>query len=212
MSRPTLPELDESLYPQVWKQQRFDSAPSFLMALLKGDIDLEPIAFTKQLLANDTYQQWINFTVFGRYIQRSFAAFYQQSEDSFNMDIPALFRTELMRHTQFLPLDQILFVAGDIPKSARTDKLFTTTLNPVTAIKAKPKSASIIHYQPVINQIRVASKQVVGFAIRHNKRTSERTRNEVLILDFNDLRLVEEQEIHRSNTAVTTLLRFYELR
>ncbi len=53
---------------------------------------------------------------------------------------------------------------------------------------------------------------MLGFPIRHNKRTSERTRNEVLILDFNDLRLVDEQSIERSNTDSSLLLRFYELR
>ena len=57
----------------------------------------------------------------------------------------------------------------------------------------------------------------MGFPIRHNKRTSERTRNEVLILDFRDLRLVNEEgietsEIKKSNIAETILLRYYELR
>ncbi|WP_261871133.1 hypothetical protein [Psychrobacter sp. JCM 18901] len=47
----------------------------------------------------------------------------------------------------------------------------------------------------IINQITITDKQVLGFAIRHNKRTSERLRNEVLILDFQDLRLVNEQAI-----------------
>lgn len=63
-----------------------------------------------------------------------------------------------------------------------------------------------------MDQIKVIGRQVLGFPIRHNKRTSERTRNEVLILDFNDLRLVDEQSIERSNTDSSLLLRFYELR
>jgi len=134
MSKPTLPELDSSLYPQVWEQQVVNDPQALLIAMLKGRITPDPQAFTKQILANDVYQDWINFTVFGRYIQRSFAAFYQQSEDSFNMDIPALFRHELMRHAQYLPLDQILFVAGNISKNARREKLLTTTLNPATAV------------------------------------------------------------------------------
>jgi len=72
----------------------------------------------------------------------------------------------------------------------------------------------------------VKGRQVLGFAIRHNKRTSERTRNEVLILDFHDLRLVNEQSVSDNkvsneevgNTAKlqkvesTVLLRCYELR
>ncbi|BFM04404.1 hypothetical protein Psyaliredsea_30510 [Psychrobacter alimentarius] len=47
----------------------------------------------------------------------------------------------------------------------------------------------------IINEIKITGKQVLGFPIRHNKRTSERLRNEVLILDFQDLRLVNERTI-----------------
>lgn len=217
MSITTLSCLDSSLYPQVWQQQSFESPQALLMALLMNRVSVEPLAFTKQLQNNENYQDWINTSVFGRYIQRSFAAIYHQSEDSFNMDIPVLFRRELMRHGQYLPLEQVLFVAGDMPKKARFDKLFTTTLNPVTAlIGAQKLKAS----QTIVNQIRVTSKQVLGFPIRHNKRTSERTRNEVLILGFDDLRLVGEQSISKcfakshesSNTESSILLRSYELR
>lgn len=226
MRRATLSELDSSLYPQVWTQQNFTDPHNLLMALLTGDLVLEPKDFTKQLLANDTYQDWINASVFGRYIQRSFEAFYRQTEDSFNMDMPALFRAELMRHAQYLPLGQILFVAGNIPKSARFDKLFTTTVNPVTAVlgaqKIKQDALKLGRENSqtlIVNQIKVVGKQVVGFPIRHNKRTSERTRNEVLVLEFHDLRLVNEQVL-RSETLTNTampndtavLLRYYELR
>lgn len=218
MNIATLPTLDSSLYPQVWEQQTFTDAHSLLMATLKGAINLDPNAFAKQLMANDIYQQWINATVFGRYIQRSFAAFYRQTEDSFNMDMPALFRTELMRYAQYVPFEQILFVAGNMPKSARTEKLFTSTINPATAILGAQKinqlalkSGRTNDKTLTINQIKVTSKQVLGFAIRHNKRTSERIRNEVLILGFNDLRLVNEQYIERSNATEATVLRYYEL-
>lgn len=67
----------------------------------------------------------------------------------------------------------------------------------------------------IINQITITGKQVLGFAIRHNKRTSERLRNEVLILDFQDLRLVNEQaieDIKKSNIDDSILLRSYEIR
>ncbi|MGP4714049.1 MULTISPECIES: hypothetical protein [unclassified Psychrobacter] len=224
MSRSTLSALDTSLYPQVWRQQTVIDPQNLLMALLTGDIEIDPKEFTKLLLKDTVYQEWINATVFGRYIQRSFTAFYRQTEDSFNMDMPALFRRELMRHAQFLPINQILFVAGDIPKSARLDKLFTTTVNPATALddaqkisQNAVKSGRLLSQEIIINKIKVAGKQVVGFPIRHNKRTSERTRNEVLILDFNDLRLVSEEvveasAIKKSNTAETILLRYYELR
>ena len=217
MSITTLPELDCSLYSQVWQQQTFESPQALLLALLTQRITIEPIDFTKQLQHNEAYQEWINTSVFGRYIQHSFAAIYHQSEDSFNMDIPVLFRRELMRHAQYLPLEQVLFVAGDMPKKARQEKLFTTTLNPVTVIVGAQKLTTP---QTIINQIRVTSKQVLGFPIRHNKRTSERIRNEVLILGFDDLRLVGEQSMNKdadndmnsSSTDRPILLRSYELR
>ncbi len=209
MSTATLPALDSSLYPQVWEEQTFDSPQKFLLALLMNKIEVEPKNFTKLLQANNTYQEWVNASIFGRYIQRSFAAIYHQSEDSFNMDVPALFLNELKRHGQYLPLEQILFVSGDMPKKARRDKLFTTTINPATVIVGAQKLNAM---QPIINQIQVKAKQVLSFPIRHNKRTSERTRNEILILGFNDLRLVNEETIKKSNTESTVLLRYYELR
>ena len=226
MNRATLSGLDNSLYPQIWEQQTFANPHSLLMALLTGGLVLDPKDFTKQLLANDTYQDWIHASVFGRYIQRSFAAFYSQTEDNFNMDMPALFRAELMRHAQYLPLGQVLFIAGNIPKSARFDKLFTSTVNPATAVlgaqKIKQdalKSGRENSHTLIVNQIKVVGKQVVGFPIRHNKRTSERTRNEVLVLEFHDLRLVNEQVLSSeklTNTAMpndtAVLLRYYELR
>ncbi|WP_261871134.1 hypothetical protein [Psychrobacter sp. JCM 18901] len=118
MSRSTLPLLDSSLYPQVWQQQTFTSPQalllSMLFATLSRDITIDASAFTKQLLADDVYQEWINTTVFGRYLHCNFTAFYQQTEDSFNTDMPALFRQELVRHAQYLPLDQVLFFLQEI--------------------------------------------------------------------------------------------------
>lgn len=218
MSIPTLESLDSSLYPQVWEQQTFSDAHSVLIAMLTGNIAPDAKAFSKQLLANDVYQQWIHFTVFGGYLQRNFIAFYRQTEDSFNTDMPALFRRELIRHSQYLPLAQTLFLAGDMPKSARSDKLLTMTVNPATAvinIQQAHKKSVINHSEAVINQITVVGSQVVGFPLRHNKRTSERTRNEVLILDFQELRLINEENViskKRSNIDETMLLRYYELR
>ncbi len=232
MSRPTLSALDSSLYPIIWEQQTFTDAHSLLMALITDSITLEAKDFANWLLANDIYQEWINATVFGRYIQRQFAAFYHQSEDSFNIDIPTLFRNELYRYGQYLPLEQMLFVAGNLPKETRQEKIFTTTLNPVTVwidaqklTQGEDKLALIdnqqsitnqaIVNQPIINQIQVTGNQVLSFPIRHNKRTSDCLRNEVLILDFHDLRLVNEIKItakKRSNIDCTILLRTYELR
>lgn len=220
MSKATLPLLDSSLYPQVWAQQTFTDPHHLLMALLTDDLILEPKDFARQLLANDVYQEWIQTTVFGRYIQHNFAAFYHQSEDSFNVDIPALFRHELMRYAQYLPLEQIFFVAGQLSNNVRQEKLLSTTANPVTAVMAAQKAYQNANRlsrsnEIIVNQIQVVGKQVLGFALRHNKRTSDCIRNEILILDFHGLRLVNEQRIEGSNTAIlndtAVLLRSYEL-
>ena len=218
MNKSNLPLLDSSLYPQIWQQQNFASPQTLLMEMLTADITLDADAFTKQLLANDIYQDWINSSVFGRYLHRNFTAFSQQTEDSFNIDMPSLFRQELMRHAQYLPLEQVLFFAGDLPKSVRQTKVLITTINPVTAIINAQKlseKATINNSTTIINQIVVKGKQVLGFPIRHNKRTSERLRNEVLILDFQELRLFNEENVSskkRSNIEESILLRSYELR
>lgn len=218
MGKLTLPLLDGRLYPQVWQQQTFTTPQALLMAMLMAEDTPDAEAFTKQLLDNEVYQDWINSTVFGRYLHRNFTAFYRQTEDSFNTDMPALFRRELMRHAQYLPLEQVLFFAGAIPKSVRQTKLLTTTVNPATAVMNAQKineKIALSHATLIISQIIVSGREVLGFPIRHNKRTSERTRNEVLILDFQELRLVNEESISskkRSNIEETILLRSYELR
>ena len=218
MSKLTLALLDSSLYPQSWQQQTFTNPPALLLAMLMTENMPDAEVFTKQLLANGVYQDWINSSVFGRYLHRNFTAFYRQTEDSFNTDMPALFRRELMRHAQYLPLEQVLFFAGDLAKNVRQTKVLITTLNPATAIiDAQKVSAKSTMNNPTmtINQIVIKGKQVLGFPIRHNKRTSERTRNEVLILDFQELRLVNEENViakKRSNIEATILLRSYELR
>lgn len=217
MSKLTLPLLDNSLYPQSWQQQTFTNPPALLLAMLMTEDMPDAEAFTKQLLDNEVYQDWINSSVFGRYLHRNFTAFYRQTEDSFNTDMPALFRRELMRHAQYLPLEQVLFFAGDLAKSVRQTKVLITTLNPVTVIiNAQQLSAKPTINNPImiINQVVIRGKQVLGFPIRHNKRTSERTRNEVLILDFQELRLVNEEKVmakKRSNIEASILLRSYEL-
>lgn len=218
MDKLTLALLDNSLYPQSWQQQIFTNPRALLLAMLMTENMPDAEAFTKQLLANGVYQDWINSSVFGRYLHRNFTAFYRQTEDSFNTDMPALFRRELMRHAQYLPLEQVLFFAGDLAKSVRQTKVLITTLNPATVIiNAQQLSAKSTMNNPtmIINQIVIKGKQVLGFPIRHNKRTSERTRNEVLILGFQELRLINEENViakKRSNIEATILLRSYELR
>lgn len=218
MSKLTLALLDSSLYPQSWQQQIFTNPRALLLAMLMTENMPDAEAFTKQLLANDVYQDWINSSVFGRYLHRNFTAFYRQTEDSFNTDMPALFRRELMRHAQCLPIEQVLLFAGDLAKSVRQTRVLITTLNPATAIiDAQKVSAKSTMNNPtmIINQIVIKGKQVLGFPIRHNKRTSERTRNEVLILGFQELRLINEENVmakKRSNIEASILLRSYELR
>ena len=218
MSKLTLALLDSSLYPQSWQQQTFTNPLALLLAMLMTENMPDAEAFTKQLLANGVYQDWINSSVFGRYLHRNFTAFYRQTEDSFNTDMPALFRRELMRHAQCLPIEQVFFFAGDLAKSVRQTRVLITTLNPATAIiDAQKVSAKSTMNNPtmIINQMVIKGKQVLGFPIRHNKRTSERTRNEVLILGFQELRLINEENViakKRSNIEATILLRSYELR
>ena len=217
MNKSMLALLDSSLYPQIWQQQTFNNPQALLLAMLTVDITVDGDAFTKQLLKNDAYQEWINSSVFGRYLQRNFTAFSQQTEDSFNADMPLLFSQELMRHAQYLPPEQVLFFAGDLPKSLRQIKVLSTTVNPATTIiDAQKLSTKTTMNNPtlIINQIVIRGKQVLGFPIRHNKRTSERVRNEILILDFQNLRLVNEMNViakKRSNIEESILLRFYEL-
>ena len=66
MGKLTLPLLDSSLYPQFWQQQILPNPQSLLIAMLTTDVIPDADAFTRQLLANDTYQEWINSSVFGR--------------------------------------------------------------------------------------------------------------------------------------------------
>ena len=218
MGKLTLALLDSSLYPQSWQQQIFTNPRALLLAMLMTENMPDAEAFTKQLLANGVYQDWINSSVFGRYLHRNFTAFYRQTEDSFNTDMPALFRRELTRHAQYLPIEQVFFFAGDLAKSVRQTRVLITTLNPATAIiDAQKVSAKSTMNNPtmIINQIVIKGKQVLGFPIRHNKHTSERTRNEVLILGFQELRLINEENVmakKRSNIEASILLRSYELR
>lgn len=233
-TRPILPSLDDSLYPLRWPPEDkagegvvFESPQALFIAILAGEHPLNQQAFWQILHANKVYQDWVNFTVFGRYVQRSFAAFYRQSEDNFNSGMPDLLRHELMRHAQYLPESQTLFFGGKLPLKARQDKLINTTLNPCTAIanaqraiEASAQTAinKIGGKQAIVNQIIIKNARVSAFAVRHNKRTSERLRSEVMILDFADLRLIKEDNIVTEGLSLTKnqvspiLLRHYELR
>lgn len=210
MTHPTLPLLDSSLYPFEWQdgviQSVIQSPQQILYMIAEGRPTPNIQTYHQHLYANDIYQQWINFTVFGRYVQRSFAAFYRQSEDSFNTDMPDLLRHELMRHAQYLPKTQTLFFGAELPRTARQEKLFSTTLNPLTAWQQAQKNPVLLaSRQPclMINCLQIASQKVLGFAVRHNKRTSERLQSEVMILDFTELRLLSEKCLNHGTQAGT---------
>lgn len=226
---PALPYLDSALYPLNWQQHSFESAPEFLQHLI-NHLSFEPadiptshierytvsslVSYQKQfsqlLLQQSLYQEWINFTVFGRYVQRSFSAFYQQTEDVFNAEMPEILKYELMRHTQRLPKGQVLLAGGMLPLSVRREKLLITTLNPFKAIIDALSVSSRATSPYVINLITANSDKVKAFAVKHNKRTSEGLRNEVMILDFNHLTLVKE-ETHKNNaqSEQSYLIRHY---
>nr|WP_241878723.1 hypothetical protein [Psychrobacter sp. PraFG1]UNK05294.1 hypothetical protein MN210_15590 [Psychrobacter sp. PraFG1] len=206
---PALPLLDESLYPLLWQDKSFKSAQALIAVLLQNS-DLtdassaQSIAqaqqqFSQHLQHNAHYQDWVNFTVFGRYIQRSFSAFYRQNEDVFNSDMPELLRYELMRHTQRLPVGQVLLFGGVLPKSVRQEKLLIATVNPYQALQQALRSYSKAKATDpiIINLITAQSDKVKAFAIKHNKRTRDGRRNDVMILDFTQLVLVKEDAIKK---------------
>lgn len=227
---PALPYLDSVFYPLTWQQHLFQSAPHFLQHLI-DNLSTEPAdlaisngsqyttsnladyqkQFSQLLLQQPHYQEWINFTVFGRYVQRSFSAFYQQTEDVFNAEMPEILKYELMRHTQRLPKGQVLLVGGKLPLSVRREKLLITTLNPFKAIVDALTVAPLVNSH-VINIITANSDKVKAFAVKHNKYTSDGARNEVMILDFNHLILTKE-ETHKNNAQSerSYLIRHYRI-
>lgn len=235
---PALSNLDTVLYPLQWQQQSFNSAQQILIHLIENFAVTEKVPdstfyiaanlisyqkqFSQLLLEQPVYQDWINFTVFGRYIQRSFSAFYQQTEDVFNADMPEILKHELMRHTQRLPKGQVLLTGGKLPMSVRSEKLLTTTLNPFKAIEQALKYSDLsktkggvtsINTTPLIfNLITVGSDSVKAFAVKHNKHTSDAVRNEVMILDFSQLTLTKE-DTHNNNAQpeLSTLIRHYTI-
>lgn len=228
---PALPYLDSVFYPLTWQQHIFESAPHFLLHLIDNlSVETADLAlpngsqytannlagyqkqFSQLLLQQPLYQEWINFTVFGRYVQRSFSAFYQQTEDVFNAEMPEILKYELMRHTQRLPTGQVLLMGGKLPLSVRREKLLITTLNPFKAIVDALTVAPLVHSPYVINIITANSDKVKAFAVKHNKYTSEGRRNEVMILDFNHLILTKE-ETHKKNaqSEPSYLIRHYSI-
>lgn len=230
---PLLPSLDSMLYPLLWQGHHYDSAYELLLSVIQQGYqeDVERQKQFSQLLQQEPmYQDWINFTVFGGYVQRSFRAFYSQNEDIFNADMPDLLRHELMRHTQRLPSGQVVLVGGKLPSIVRQERLLISTLNPFKALNdavrhshinnnqrkpSTPKSAVNTNPVIVLNIITAASEYVKAFAVKHNKRTSDGLRNEVMILDFNQLILTKEESHTNKNNAQLDsqyLIRHYTIR
>lgn len=226
-THPILPVLDDSVYPLVGHtaegSYHFASSEQLLFASIRGEPHPSQEQFSLHLQQNATYQQWTHFTVFGRYIQRLFAAFYAQSEDSFNADMLALLRGELQRHCQWLPIGQVLFVGGSLGAQPRQDRLLTTTLNPVAAVyhalnpkhTQQPPPVSQKSQQPEANTVvnllysSPNSTGIKAFAVPHNRRISTRVANEVMLLDFSSIRLQKEQELLGKGGCFC--LRYYQL-
>lgn len=235
---PALSNLDTAVYPLKWQQKSFDSAQQILTYFIDNFAATEMVRdsqpqmatdlvshqkqFSQLLLQQPIYQDWINFTVFGRYIQRSFSAFYHQSEDVFNADMPEILKHELMRHTQRLPKGQVLLTGGELPRSTRSEKLLVTTLNPFKAIEQALKHNNLLQARSgkksieasplLLNLITVGSDSVKAFAVKHNKHTSDAVSNEVMILDFSQLILVKE-DTHNNNAQpqLSALIRHYTI-
>lgn len=260
-SHSNFPHLDDSVYPLHWQNSVFDDAHAFICWLLchwlSADgvpfqkvndkkinnkkvndknmaANIEQQQFSKLLLNDDVYQAWIHYSFFGRYIQRSFKAFYDtqhgfegDKNNQFTAEMPVILHQELLRHARCLPIGQTLFVANPLPKHTRNDKVLLTTVNPVTAVlQALTASAFTSTNQPysnqasetsqhqhqrfrVINHIKITSSKVLAFAVKHNKRTRERYLNQVMVVDFTKLTLVKETDVNQlmaqaASTQVTS--------
>lgn len=200
-------DLDSELYPITLAGQVYKDGEAVLSALLNKQtpnkqLNLFAHQFSQLLSQTDAYQQWVNFTVYGRYLERSFQAFYQQDEDDFNADMSALFLQELKRHARYLPKQQLLFASGfsqgQLDGLTREQRLLNVTVNPAFAFE------QIQHSQPptsprIINLFCVASTGVLAVAIKPRQLANQRHRNELLIVDFSQLRLQQEQRLTTVN-------------
>ena len=202
IQKATFDALDEQLYPIELSGQCFANAKTLLLAILQNDLSISANEFAKHLAKQSVYQSWINFTVYGRYVERSFQAFYQQEKDDFNMEMSGLLLQELKRHTRCLPKNQVLFASGfsqkqlsqrqlgqkQLDRLAGEHRLLNVTVNPAFA---------------------VASTGVLAVAIKPRQLTNQRHRNELLIVDFKQLRLQQEQRLTTTNGEY--VVKFYQI-
>ena len=212
IQKATFDALDEQLYPIELSGQCFANAKTLLLAILS----ISANEFAKHLAKQSVYQSWINFTVYGRYVERSFQAFYQQEKDDFNMEMSGLLLQELKRHTRCLPKNQVLFASGfsqkqlsqkKLDRLAGEHRLLNVTVNPAFAVAQADGDTSTT--VKVINMFCVASTGVLAVAIKPRQLTNQRHRNELLIVDFKQLRLQQEQRLTTTNGEY--VVKFYQI-
>lgn len=211
IQKATFDALDEQLYPIELSGQCFANAKTLLLAILKNDLSISANEFAKHLAKQSVYQSWINFTVYGRYVERSFQAFYQQEKDDFNMEMSGLLLQELKHHTRCLPKNQVLFASGfsqkQLDRLAGEHRLLNVTVNPAFAVAQADGDTSTT--VKVINMFCVASTGVLAVAIKPRQLTNQRHRNELLIVDFKQLRLQQEQRLTTTNGEY--VVKFYQI-
>lgn len=221
IQKATFDALDEQLYPIELSGQCFANAKTLLLAILQNDLSISANEFAKHLAKQSVYQSWINFTVYGRYVERSFQAFYQQDKDDFNMEMSGLLLQELKRHTRCLPKNQVLFASGfsqkqlsqrqlgqkQLDRLAGEHRLLNVTVNPAFAVAQADGDTSTT--VKVINMFCVASTGVLAVAIKPRQLTNQRHRNELLIVDFKQLRLQQEQRLTTTNGEY--VVKFYQI-
>ena len=210
IQKATFDALDEQLYPIELSGQCFANAKTLLLAILQNDLSISANEFAKHLAKQSVYQSWINFTVYGRYVERSFQAFYQQDKDDFNMEMSGLLLHELKHHARYLPKGQVLFASGfsqkQLDRLAGEHRLLNVTVNPAFAVAQADGDTSTVK---VINMFCVASTGVLAVAIKLRQLTNQRHRNELLIVDFKQLRLQQEQRLTTTNGEY--VVKFYQI-
>lgn len=210
-------KLDSELYPITLAGQVYKDGEAVLSALLNKQtpnkqLNLSAHQFSQLLSQTDAYQQWVNFTVYGRYLERSFQAFYQQQTDDFNWGMATLLLQELKRHSRHLPKGQQLFGSGfsqgQLDGIVRQQKLLSVTVNPAFVFMQAQQCHS--RSTPcVINIFDVHGDAVSAVAIKPRQLANQRYRNELFIVDFTQLRLTKEQRLTTANGEY--LLRSYHL-
>ena len=85
-------------------------------------------------------------------------------------------------------------------------RLLNVTVNPAFAVAQADGDTSTVK---VINMFCVASTGVLAVAIKPRQLTNQRHRNELLIVDFKQLRLQQEQRLTTTNGEY--VVKFYQI-